>query len=340
MELQRNASELTGILGAEKIELLQAINDTAKWRSYRDTYAKAQKLEVLTPYPLQIDFELNATCNLACPMCPLSMEHNAEKSHINFPYELFCKIIDDGVPKGLKAIKLNYLNEPLLRKDLERFITYAKKAGVLDVYFSSNGLLLNENRIRSLVDSGLDRLQISIDANSKDIYDIIRPGGDYKRVVENVLALLAYKKQRDSLTPLVRVNFVRTQRNEFELQDFLAFWQDKADMIGVQEMVLPTKSKETIRSKTTQKKHNFSCSFPYKQLVITAEGSVLPCCTFWGEKLALGNILESYRQNGRVDIEGFWLGEKMQELRALHKAGGFAKSAICKQCVLGAVDEA
>lgn len=328
MELQRNASELTGILGAEKIELLQAINDTAKWRSYRDTYAKAQKLEVLTPYPLQIDFELNATCNLACPMCPLSMEHNAEKSHINFPYELFCKIIDDGVPKGLKAIKLNYLNEPLLRKDLERFITYAKKAGVLDVYFSSNGLLLNENRIRSLVDSGLDRLQISIDANSKDIYDIIRPGGDYKRVVENVLALLAYKKQRDSLTPLVRVNFVRTQRNEFELQDFLAFWQDKADMIGVQEMVLPTKSKETIRSKTTQKKHNFSCSFPYKQLVITAEGSVLPCCTFWGEKLALGNILESYRQNGRVDIESFW--EKMQELRALHKRGSLQAMRFVK----------
>ena len=53
------------------------------------------------------------------------------------------------MPKGLKAIKLNYLNQPLLRKDLERFITYAKKAGVLDVYFSSNGLLLNENRIRS-----------------------------------------------------------------------------------------------------------------------------------------------------------------------------------------------
>ena len=226
-----------------------------------------------------------------------------------------------------------------MRKDLERFIIYAKKAGVLDVYFSSNGLLLNQNRIYSLIDSGLDRLQISIDAISKEVYDIIRPGGDYKRVVENVLTLLAYKKERNSLTPLVRVNFVRTQRNEFELQDFLEFWQDKVDMIGVQEMVLPTKKKESILSKTTAKKQSFSCSFPYKQLVITAEGNVLPCCTFWGEQLVLGNILESYRQNGCVDIESFWLGEKMQELRTLHKKGEFTKSVICKQCVTGAIDE-
>lgn len=339
MPLKRNPSELTSILSADKIELLESINNKTAWRAYRDTYAKAQNLEIITPYPIQIDFELNATCNLACPMCPLSTESNADKSHIRFPFELFCKIIDDGVARGLKAIKLNYLNEPLLRKDLEQFIAYAKRAGVLDVYLSTNGLLLSKSRIESLLDSGLDRIQISIDAHSKEVYDIIRPGGDYDLVVQNVLALLEARKRRESLTPLVRVNFVRTERNEHELDSFVGFWKDRADMIGVQEMVLPTKSLESIHSKTTEKKSSFGCSFPYKQLVITAEGEVLPCCTFWGEKMPLGNIITQFEQQGSVDLCGFWLGEQMKELREIHKSGRFNASAICAKCVQGALSQ-
>ena len=35
---------------------------------------------------------------------------------------------------------------------------------------------------------------------------------------------------------------------------------------------------------------NFKCSFPFKQLVINNEQQVLPCCTFWGEELALEKL--------------------------------------------------
>lgn len=74
-----------------------------------------------------MDFELNATCNLRCPMRPLSVESNNNKKQYQIPFELFCEIIDEVVSKGLSSIRLNYLNEPLLREDLEDFIKYAKK---------------------------------------------------------------------------------------------------------------------------------------------------------------------------------------------------------------------
>ncbi|MGI0407028.1 radical SAM protein [Helicobacter himalayensis] len=195
MKLKRNETELTGIFGIEKLEILKHYKDPVKWRSYRDTYSQASHLQTITQYPLQIDFELNATCNLKCPMCPLSVEVNSEKKSLLFPFELFCKIIDDGVSKGLRAIKLNYLNEPLLRKDLEEFIKYAKKKGVLDIYFSTNGLLLDSFRAKSLIEAGLDRIQVSIDAFSKEVYDKVRPGGNYKKVVENVLNLVKLKRE-------------------------------------------------------------------------------------------------------------------------------------------------
>lgn len=338
MKLKRNKTELTSILGIEKINSLKTIKNEIKWEEYRTLYAQASKLETIAPYPLQIDFELNATCNLACPMCPLSVEINSEKRHLLFPFELFKQIIDEGMANGLKAIKLNYLNEPLLRKDLEEFIEYAKKAGVLDIYFSSNGLLLTKQRAHSLIDAGLDRIQISIDAYSKEVYDKIRPGSDYHKVVSNVLGLIELKDKLQSLTPLVRVSFVRTELNEHQLDDFLEFWVDKVDMIGSQEMVKPPKSSRNLHSKTTEQKPTFQCSFPYKQLVITAEGNILPCCTFYGEEMALGNILVDYNNGQKISLLPYWESKKMQILRHTHKNYLYTSNPICKKCIDGAIN--
>ncbi|WP_237021994.1 radical SAM/SPASM domain-containing protein [Helicobacter cinaedi] len=338
MKLKRNKTELTGILGIEKINLLEKLKNVNQWREYRHIYSQVSQLEIITPFPTQIDFELNATCNLRCPMCPLSVEVNSEKKHLLFPFDLFCKIIDEGVAKGLKAIKLNYLNEPLLRNDLEDFIIYAKKAGVLDIYFSSNGLILTKERAKSLINAGLDRIQISIDAYSEDIYNTIRPGSNYHKVVNNVLQLIKLKKELKSLTPLIRVNFVRTEINEHQLDDFIDFWEDKVDMIGSQEMVKPPKSSQDLSSKTTEQKPAFQCSFPYKQLVITAEGNVLPCCTFYGEEMVLGNILTAYQNNQAISLQSFWESSKMQHLREIHKNKQYASNPICKKCIDGAIN--
>lgn len=340
MKLKRNDTELTGIFGIEKINLVGENKNSIKWQEYRYIYTQASRLEITTTYPIQIDFELNATCNLKCPMCPLSVEVNSEKKHILFPFEFFCKIIDDGVPKGLRAIKLNYLNEPLLRKDLEKFIAYAKKKGVMDIYFSTNGLLLDSARAQSLIDCGLDRIQVSIDAFSKKVYDKVRPGGNYEKVVQNVLNLMKLKQSiREGNLPLVRVNFVRTELNEHQLEEFIDFWEDKVDMIGSQEMIKPPKTSQELGSRTTSKKKDFSCSFPYKQLVITAEGNVLPCCTFWGESMVLGNIFEQYKECGDISLTNFWNSQKMRDLRKLHKMCEYEKNPICKKCIEGALIE-
>lgn len=341
-ELKRNITSFTGIYGGEKINELCKIKDKKKWSDYRERYEKASRLETISQFPIQVDFELNATCNLKCPMCPLSVELNSEKKQYKFPFELFRRIIDEGINHGLESVRLNYLNEPLLRDDLEDFIFYAKSQGIQDIYFSTNGMLLNQERARSLIMAGLDRIQISIDANSEKIYEKIRPGGSYNRVVSNVLNLVELKKELKSLTPLVRVNFVRTEINEHELDNFINFWKDKVDMIGVQEMVKPPKSMQEIRSRTTERKRNFQCSQSYKLLVFTAEGKVLPCCNFYGEEMPLGNIYDFLKENQAEDksiLKYFWNHIKIKQLRELHKKCDYIKNPICKKCIEGALYE-
>lgn len=322
-------TELTGIIGRESMEILRDIIGIKRWDEYRHLYDQVSRLELETVFPIQLDFELNASCNLKCPMCPLSAETNKGKGRDTwFKFDDYKKILDDGIKKGLRVIKLNYLNEPFIRDDIVDFISYANKVGVVDIYLSTNGLLLNKTVMEQIIKAGLTRIQISIDASKESTYNIVRPGGNFERVKNNIETLINIKKEMSSLTPLIRVNFVRTELNESELESFVDYWIDKVDMIGIQEMVKPPNSSKTVGSKTTQDKRQigFKCSFPYKQLVINNEGDILPCCTFYGEQLKLGNIKTN-------TISEIWNSDKIQNLRKIHKEGHYYLNEVCKKCV-------
>jgi radical SAM protein with 4Fe4S-binding SPASM domain len=324
-----NSTELTGILGKNEIKKLSGVIEKKNWEEYRRNYDLASDLNLLD-FPIQLDFELNASCNLKCPMCPISAESPKGKGKNTwFDFEFFKELIDYSVKKGTKAIKLNYINEPLIRNDFIKFIDYAKEKGILDIYFSTNGILLKDEISKKLINSGLTRIQISIDAVTQETYDKVRPGGNLKKIIENINNFLKIKNELNKITPLVRVNFVKTEFNEFELEKFIKIWEDKVDMIGIQEFVKPTKVVKKIISNKTIKKKNFKCSFPFKQLVINNEKQVLPCCTFWGEELALQKIEKA------EDLLEAWNSSKMKHLRQKHLNGEYQDIPQCKNCIDG-----
>ena len=138
-------------------------------------------------FPIQIDFELNYSCNFTCPMCTWNAESTENKGQQTwFDFEVFKEVIDEGISKGLKSIRLNYINEPLIRRDIIKFIKYARDAGILDIYFSTNGSLLTDDVSRDLIKAGLFRLQVSLDASTKETYEKIRTGGDFDKVIKKV----------------------------------------------------------------------------------------------------------------------------------------------------------
>ena len=320
------ATELTGILGRGEMERLANLYGE-RWVEYRALYERAANLESLD-FPVQLDFELNSSCNLRCPMCPISAESPKGKG-VNtwFKFDVYQKIIDYAVKNGVKAIKLNYVNEPLIRKDLFDYIDYASAKGIVDIYLSTNGVLMNSDIRRKILKSALTRIQISIDAVDSHVYDRVRPGGDYEKVIKNTKALIEERNASNSTTPLVRVNFVKTELNEHQLNEFINLWRGEADMVGIQEFVAPPISSIKVQSKTSAKKSNFKCSFPFKQLVITNEMNVLPCCTFWGEHLSLGVL------KNPEDLKIFWNDNKIRYLRKMHLEGRYSEIPECKKCV-------
>ena len=129
--LTKNKHDITTILGKNVHEIVRKYSDQKKYDEYRINFEKAKKnLKFIPEYPIQIDFELNYSCNFSCSMCTWSVENAKGRGKSTwFNFKAFKEIIDEGVDKGLKAIRLNYINEPLIRKDIIDFIDYAKKKG-------------------------------------------------------------------------------------------------------------------------------------------------------------------------------------------------------------------
>lgn len=342
-----NKKEITTILGKDIHAIIRRHSNPEDYDKYREEWKKSLSLDYVPKYPIQIDFELNYSCNFTCPMCTWSAESNAGKGKATWlNFDIFKQIIDDGVPKGLKAIRLNFINEPLIRRDIIDFIKYAKSKGILDIYLSTNGSLLSNKMSEKIVNSGLTRLQVSLDAFTEETYNKIRTGGDYNKVVSNIMNFVEVRNRLKSELPTLRVNFVKTEVNINELDDFVNFWQDKADCIGIQDLV-------NIMNPETELKNNnskqFNCSQPFNHMTVRYDGSILPCCTFFGAKLPLGKIktnlsetlskVKTLENNENktletMTIEEAWKGKEIEKIREIHKNGKFFDNEICKQCVL------
>ena len=335
--------EVTTILGKDVHKIIEKYSDAKKYKLYREEWKRASNLEYIPKYPLQIDFELNYSCNFSCEMCTWSAENTAGRGKKTwFSFEAFQEIIDEGTKNGLRAIRLNYINEPLIRKDIIKFIEYAKQAGILDIYLSTNGSLLTEKIIRKLINSGLTRLQVSIDATTKKTFDKIRQGGNFDAVIRNTLNFIKIRNDLKVELPTLRVNFVKTDLNKHEFDDFIKIWSDKADCIGIQDLVnimKPTKDQ------ITNKK--FTCAQPFYHLTVRYDGSVLPCCTFFAAKIPIAKILTDKKISAEknlheIDItklptqkvKEVWNGSLINSLRDMHLKGEWFKNEVCKECVM------
>jgi len=113
--------------------------------------------------------------------------------------------------------------EPLLHPRLFDLIQIAHNSGFRTVLLT-NGTLLDETRVRALVDSRLDLVRVSLWASSSDEYRINYPGTDVNNFakVENGLHILAsVKDSQRSTLPHVTLHFVINRNNFRGIDSFV-----------------------------------------------------------------------------------------------------------------------
>lgn len=238
------------------------------------------------PSPSFLSFEPTNYCNLKCPACPSgSGKLTRDKGFADF--KLFKKIIDEN-KKYLINVLLHFQGEPLLHKQIGEMIYYARKNKIF-TELSTNANLLPDI-FDSLKNTLPDKIIISFDGLTQDIYSIYRQGGDINKVFESLELLSGLsKKQR----PFVELQFLAFSHNENEIPNLKKIkLQYKIDKISIktaqiyecsQIPMLPQNEKYSryiVDGETfaTKSKLQNNCSRIVFGSVICWDGKLVPCC--------------------------------------------------------------
>lgn len=287
-------------------------------------------------YPYKLGVEASSRCNLKCPLCPRTSDLNRSVGDMEFGR--FKKMIDKMAPY-LFQVRFHGLGEPTLNRRLAEMIEYAHKKGIF-TNFHTNGHFLTEELINELISSGLDEINIALDGLTENIYGQYRVGGSAEKVKEGIIRFCRIKKERNSKSPRVNLQFLVMSHNEHEigaLRTFAAsagvdwvFLKTVNIMHGADsgnKSYLPSESKYSrYRTDKSDLELNtqYKCTRTFSELIVNWNGSISLCACDDPESGKIkGNIFED-------EIDTILFGEDFVRARSQSLKMEYE---MCKYCV-------
>lgn len=324
----------------------------------RESYRAAWQTAYVNdpPVPLNLDIELAAVCNLACPFCfwgESDFNEAMKKSAKDgkplkrlMPTSMAIKLIDEAAEIGIPAIKFNWRGESTIHPEYSTILRHARTKtrdnltltgtyapGLLQSASASGGLvpafhdlLVNTNgNCREHAIDGLmnaTKVMISLDSLLPDTYAKMRVGGDLTSAIRTVRTLV------ERGHPNVWVRRVVTKENKDEPFAFLA-----RQVFGANVKI----SEHAVFDRNENEQHMANdvivpdiprtyCGYPSQRLMIAATGDVFPCCVDYDGTIKVGE----YPKQSLLEI---WEDEPMVRLRATLRANELSKAPEkCRNC--------
>jgi radical SAM protein with 4Fe4S-binding SPASM domain len=263
------------------------------------------KRVIVWNFPFSLTTEPTNRCNFNCLECPTgNKSSNVEKGEMLF--EDYKKIIDQ-VKKYITYQMIYFQGEPFLNKEIYRMIKYSDDNKIF-TSTSTNGHFLTQLNCKQIVKSGLKKIIISLDGASQASYEKYRIGGNLNTVINGIKNLVEAKEELDSAYPQIVVQFLVFNHNEHEIPNIKHLCKnlgiDKlefktAQISSKQNFNLVPKNKKYSRYSLTdskyviKKKLNNRCFRIWSILVITWNGTVIPCCFDKNNNHKIGNIIDT-----------------------------------------------
>ena len=176
-----------------------------------------------------VQVEVTTYCNESCIYCPHTlMQKRWANRHM--PIELFNELVP-----FLRHTDLVYLQgwgEPLLNNDFFDMMRICKDRGKR-VGFTTNGMLLTEDTIQTLVDLELDIIAISFAGTTARTHNQIRKGSDFNQVISHLERLRKIKAEKKTHVPAVHLAYLMLKSNFDELKEILPL----AKRVGAKQIV-------------------------------------------------------------------------------------------------------
>lgn len=334
-----NSNWRDGLNYASKITPLRFWNMIQLVGSY--FISKASKKPVHWGMPTSISLEPTTSCNLRCPECPSGLRNFTRPTGM-LEEEVYQKVIDELAPR-LSYLIFYFQGEPYLNP---RFLNQVKYAYSRKIYTatSTNAHYLNDQVAKQTVESGLDRLIISIDGTTQETYEQYRVGGKLEKVIEGTKNVVKWKKELKSKTPHIIFQYLVVKPNEHQLEEVkkladelevneVAFktaqiydYEDGSDLIPTIEKYSRYKQLSSGKWAIKNKLVNH-CWKMWHSCVITWDGKVVPCCFDKDAHYQLGEMKDQ-------TFKTVWKGKAYQQFRqSLIKSR--SEIEMCRNCSEG-----
>ena len=165
------------------------------------------------PFIWDIEVEVTTKCYLRCRHC----------EHSYFPEEYRGKDLSiaefisfiDSLP-NLKWINLTGEGSPFLNNDFIEMLRYVKSKGIY-VDFSHDFFMFNDDIGRELINLGIERIYFSIDGAMPEVYNSVRIGSNFNKVIKNVKRFIQLKQEMKSPLPELCFRFAFFKDNYQDL---------------------------------------------------------------------------------------------------------------------------
>lgn len=173
----------------------------------RTIHRRVFQAEAPLPFPDTLNIESSYACNLKCVMCPRHFEGVPQGM---FTLDLFEKHVQPYVGK-FKYVHLTGWGEPLMNRDLPEIVKRCRAAGVWTC-FTSNGLLLRPPLDRKILETNLELISVSCDADNAQTYEYVRGKGTFDVLIERLTAFNKLRREVGAQTTM-QWSFVQLRQN-------------------------------------------------------------------------------------------------------------------------------
>ena len=291
--------------------------------------------------PFTVSIEPTTACNLKCPECPSGLRAFSRPTG-NLKADFFKKTIDE-LHRELLYLIFYFQGEPYINPKFLEMVKYAKDNGIYTIT-STNGHFLNDENAKKTIESGLDRMIISVDGTTQEVYENYRKEGKLENVLMGARNIVKWKKKMNSKTPHIIFQFLVVRPNEHQIPEIYRL----AEEIGVDEVklktaqvydyedgndLIPLNDKYARYRKNDNGKYEVKnellnhCWKLWHACVITWDGLVVPCCFDKDATHRLGDL----KKESFVEL---WEGESYQNFRT-QLLKGRDQIDICKNCTEG-----
>jgi MoaA/NifB/PqqE/SkfB family radical SAM enzyme len=172
--------------------------------------------------PQTIVFDPFHRCNAKCQHCWVhtpEIKHPEEFLNRKFDFELFKQIIDDASEMMTDGIILQGDGEPLMYDKFMPMLKYARSKN-LGVLFFTNGILLNEEKSKEIIELGTNEIYCSFPAGTPQTYEkvvYVQPGETFFKVWDNLKKFMILRRASGKNLPRLIVSHVIHNMNYHEL---------------------------------------------------------------------------------------------------------------------------